>query len=181
MPAKKLKRKPNCINITLAVDPATGVSSPMGVAAFEGESKTILWTLALGASDKSKEHRRKRLSEVVALIAELYEERTNVYFFIETFVMRGKGGETLQRLIGAVTAALPPTIPVEYVHNTKLKQQISGNGHASKREVADGVLGWFASNPASAAYVRNLISLRRWDETDALAIGIIGFLTHVSK
>lgn len=167
--------------IIVGIDPATGVSSPTGVAVIHGPTRTILGTFALHAKDKKLEHRIKRLSEVVEAIVSSFLDVSAVDCHLEYFVMKGKGGEMLQRLIGSFMGRMPVEVNINHVHNTTLKKVIAGHGHSSKAEVAEGVLRFFAGHPVSEAHVRRLILLKKWDELDSLAIAIVGMFQEVEK
>ena len=167
--------------IIVGIDPATGVSSPTGVAVIHGPTKTILGTFALHAKQKKLEHRIKSLSERVEAIVLSFLEVSPVEVHIEYFILRGKGGEMLQRLVGSFLGRMPVEVNIGSVHNTTLKKVIAGHGHASKVEVAEGVLRFFKGHPVSEAHVRRLILLKNWDELDALAIAIVGQFQGVEK
>lgn len=165
--------------LIIGIDPATGASSPTGVAVIHAPTKTIIATYALHAKQKKLEYRIKSLSERVEWIVASFLEGAAVEVYIEYFVMRGKGGEMLQRLIGSFMGRLPISVKLGQVHNTTLKKVIAGHGHAGKLEVANGVLRFFAGHATSEEHVRRLIMLQAWDELDALAIAIVGMFQEV--
>lgn len=103
-------------------------------------------------------------------------------FATEFFVMRGKGGQSLQRLIGAYYAVLPNGFDVIEVQNTAVKMCIGGSGKDDKRAVAEGVYSWFkGKNKESARMVWNAINEEKWDQLDACAIAITGYLKREIK
>lgn len=165
-------------SVTIAIDPATGVSSPTGVAVIHDATNTILGTYTFPAKEKKLEHRIKRISEGVEGVVNFYSEHFDVRVFIEYFIMRGKGGEMLQRLIGSIMGRVPLSVPIKHVHNITLKKVVAGDGHADKAAVGQGVLRHFSGHLTSEPMVSRLILLKRWDELDSLAIGIAGMAGH---
>ena len=100
----------------------------------------------------------------------------------ESFVMRGKGGETLQRLIGAIYACSPDSFDIVEISNMRLKQYMgdTGSGKADKEAVARGVMNWFRAkeNCKDAKFVEQLMLDEKWDEVDSIALAIAGGLIH---
>ena len=90
--------------------------------------------------------------------------------------MRGKGGETLQRMIGAYMSQFPYDCPSIHVQNTTVKKVVGGSGKAEKDQVAAGVAAWFSSNSASASLIKELTLKHEYEILDSLAIGITGYL-----
>jgi Holliday junction resolvasome RuvABC endonuclease subunit len=100
---------------------------------------------------------------------------------IEQFVMRGKGGESLNRLIGSYMASISPSQGnVIHVQNTSVKKVIAGHGHADKASVSAGLETFFSSNKESVAIVKTLTQRGEFDILDALAIGATGYLLSVT-
>jgi Holliday junction resolvasome RuvABC endonuclease subunit len=158
-----------------AIDPGTGVSSPTGLVIFDSEGTIELVTTVRPAVTMKDTNQRLRwiTSEVLKKV-----DRYDGVDLIccETFVMRGKGGQTLQRFIGAAIATSPESVPLQEVYNTTVKRLVGGAGNADKRDVAYGVLDWFtAKNDDSAEGIKRLIYEERFDELDAFAIGIAGY------
>lgn len=168
--------------LVVGIDPASGVSSPVGVAIFDPDSKEILaiedvWP-AKGARTL---HQRlcsiyDQVSDILAAIPP--DER--VYAYLENFVMRGRGGEQLARASGALIAAVPSHWEFDEVHNITLKALVGGSGKADKLGVADGVARYFEDCTASHDRVLKIIKNKEFDKTDALAVGIAGWMreTH---
>lgn len=165
--------------LVLSIDPGSGVSSPTGIALFDPQSKSILFTTNLFTQYKPTEHRIKDITEqLVAILNQIQGEQYEVY--IESFVMRGKGGETLQRLIGAFLSVIPYHVKIRFVQNTKVKVVMGQHGHAEKLQVCQGVINWFASNNESFELLNKLTQKGEFDIMDSLAIGVTGWLSKRS-
>lgn len=157
--------------IVVGIDPGTGKSSPTGFAAFDPDSRTPIHVENI--TSKAGEY-RTRYKEIAARISELLQAIPNdieVLVACESFVMRGKGGEVLARLTGAIMAAVPEHHEFTFVQNTTVKKVVGGHGQADKDEVANGVADFFG---LSAGQLNKLSS----DEIDALAIGITAHKTR---
>lgn len=161
-------------DMIIGIDPGTGITSPTGIAIFRSNG----YIEKLATISSTKRENLDRLRDVAAGIKREVPNR-NALLVIETFIMQGKGGQTLQRLIGAVIAAAPEKVKVADVFNTTVKRIVAGNGAAEKIQVAQGVLKWFKTRKdvkrTSVETVTKLISLKQWDILDALAIGIAGY------
>lgn len=160
--------------LVVAVDPGTGQSSPSGVVVFDSVTKKIREVRECGSDYALVHHRIHDISDVIeGLMVELeMNGESEVLFAIESFVMRGKGGETLQRLIGSLLGRVPYSFKVKEVSNTQMKLLIGGHGRANKLEVAEGAKAWFKGNHMSEGLVHSMIQSSQWDLTDALGIGI---------
>lgn len=167
------------MGIILGVDIGSGVKSATGLAFFDPVGMTFE-TKELRPDDKrapANERLRNLASKFSSLI--LTEGFSIIAF--ESFVMKGKGGETLARLIGALMAATTDEKIVE-IANTKIKQIIGGNGRSEKEEVANGLEAYFMNkNRASADKVRALKIQQAWDSVDALAIAVSAYLLETKK
>ncbi len=162
--------------IVIGIDPATGVSSDLGYCAFNPETLEILATYNIGSSYKKLEHRIKEISDVVeALLIELPPEE-EVLVCIEYFVMAGKNGETLQRLVGSIMGRVPYNQRVVSVQNSTVKLMMAGHGHADKLAVAFGTHKHFESNKKSAERIIELTRGKEFDILDSIAIGVTGWL-----
>lgn len=169
--------------IVMGVDPGTGVSSPTAIVVFDTETKLILLDEIVDGKKIEKERRARWIASGLSECIE-YLEKGGMKLdlvAVETFVMRGKGGQTLQNLIGALEGRIPDDIAIQRVFNTTVKRVVAGNGDADKLEVACGVLQWFAGADESIAEIKDAIRREAWDTTDALAIGIAGFKQEVEK
>lgn len=168
--------------IIIGIDPGFGVKSPTAVSIFDSVDGYIFEAFMQTPGNLKEE--TEKLSFISKTIAHRLDLKLNEYensskrirICIEDFVMRGKGGQTLARLTGAIIGAMPEYLckDIKYCRNTTVKMYIGGHGHASKEEVAQGVLGWFSDVPAMKEMVAKWIRNEQWDLTDSLAIGITG-------
>jgi Holliday junction resolvasome RuvABC endonuclease subunit len=165
--------------VIVGIDPGTGISSPTGLAIWDEQTKYVYFCGNLSTKTKKLEHRIKDISDQLeALLLQLEGKLKGeiVFVCIESFVMRGKGGETLQRLIGSFMGRLKYEYHLEHVQNTSVKLRVAGRGDASKELVAEGVLNHFEG----ADFISTLIKQQEFDILDAFAIGIAGAqTTHV--
>lgn len=168
--------------IVIGCDPGLGVKSPTGVAVVNTETREILQLEELRPEKRIMPIHKKLRQLHVELHKIVWdrhfeaEDSMSLLFCIEYFVMRAKGGESLQRLVGALMAALPDNANCIQVQNSTVKKFVGGRGSDSKEEVAQGVLFWFrAKNAAAAKKVEKLIEREKWDLLDALAIAISGY------
>jgi Holliday junction resolvasome RuvABC endonuclease subunit len=163
--------------LIIGVDPGSGASSPTGLVVFDPQTLDVLFADNITASKRDLHHRiqiiSNQLTDIITILEAEYGKRP-ITFCVESFVMRGKGGESLQRLIGSFLGRLPARYEVRHVQNTKVKKALAGHGHAEKDEVAAGVLDYFKSNKSSYEAVNRLIKAGEWDILDAFAIGITG-------
>jgi Holliday junction resolvasome RuvABC endonuclease subunit len=163
--------------IVVGLDPGTGVSSPTGFAAFDPDSRDLLYHSNLVSKHKPLSTRIKDIAEQVADGLATIDPDVEVFVFTETFMMRGKSGQNLQRLIGALTAAVPYQYqPVGEVYNTTVKKVVAGHGAADKSQVAAGVYAWGSENAETKLQLDALIARGEWDVLDAFAIGLAGWL-----
>lgn len=190
-----------------SVDPGSGSSSPTGLAGIDIDSMSLLFTSAVwpdGASNRKipkhlsraitnmtkteREELRKfkamvRTKEICELTIDYLKNIGPVYFAIESFVMYGQSGETLQRFIGSLLTRVPDEIDVIEVGNTSMKKFASGSGKADKSQVAEGIKKHFAHCENSVKMIEGLITEQKWDEIDAVGIGLaaIAKLNNASK
>lgn len=170
--------------LVVGIDPGTGVSSGTGLSVFNADNKEILLIEEIMAGNKrdKAEHRIRHIAGIIeGAILDLEKSAPNaqVVVCIEEFVMRGKGGLLLQRLVGALISRIPYRYRVVHVQNTRVKSVITGHGHADKKTVALGVESWFSDNADSKTRVTKLIKERQYDVLDSLAIGIAGYELEV--
>lgn len=161
--------------IVAACDPGLS-SSATGFVAFDTETLEIIYAVDIRSDRRELRHKLKDISEMVAgLLLELVNRGKPVHFYIEQFVMRGKGGESLQRLIGAIMSVCPDEVTFDHVQNTTVKLVMAGHGHADKVSVAMATLDYFAKNKKSHDYIKKLIISKDFDKLDSLAIGVSGW------
>jgi Holliday junction resolvasome RuvABC endonuclease subunit len=159
----------------MGIDPGTGRSSPTGLVVFDPDTLAISMHENLWALHEDNDRRIRWLMLQVQESIEVYSQGELSLIAIETFVMYGKGGQTLQNLIGAYVGQVPFDVKIIHPFNTTVKKIVGGSGAADKEQVADGVLRFFLSNRDSAYVIRELIREEEWDKLDAFAIGIAGW------
>lgn len=164
--------------IVAGIDPGTGSSSPTGFVVFNSDTLTVIKALNISPS-KKKDEVYKRIRDIKRDIAHEFDNYNPELCCIEDFVMRGKGGETLQQLIGAFMSEVPQEL--EFVQNTVVKKIISGRGDADKLEVAQGLLCAVKANKETRALVERWIDDQEWDLIDAFAIGISGYQQYMAN
>lgn len=161
--------------LVVGIDPATGSSSDTGYCVFNPDTKEILCSYKIGSKHRPLEHRIKDISDIVeGLLLELVGNE--VLVCIESFVMRGKGGESLQRIIGSFMGRVPYEFTIAQVQNTSVKLLMAGHGHADKVSVAFGTKDFFAPNLVSQERIKELTAAKEFDILDAIAIGASGWL-----
>lgn len=157
--------------LVVGIDPGTGSSSPLGVVIVDFLDREILATQEFWSDEKTASKRIRDISEKLRDFLP-----SDIYLAVsEYFVMRGKGGETLARMVGAIIASLPRQAIFTETQNSTVKRIIGGHGRASKEEVAEGVLEYFSENERSFAVVTELLHNEQFDLLDALAIAICGY------
>lgn len=160
--------------VVIGIDPG----STSGIAIFDTDTREIVMAEIYQAIQKDYDKKIKWLSDG---FAETFEPPDGVVadlICIETFVMRGKGGQQLQKLIGGYVARVPEPTPIAHVYNTTVKRLVGGKGNNDKEQVANGVLKFFESNRESKRKLLKIIGKEQWDLTDAFAIGIAGWMEY---
>lgn len=164
--------------IVLALDPGTGFSSPTGVAVFDSATRDIIESFTIGQKGG---HATERIRFVASGLESHPWEVGPQIAAIEVTLMQGHANTTFQRLIGGLMCALPKEMELEEVHNTTVKKLVGGNGHSDKREVALGVAHYFKDNVKSYYKVLELMDENKWDQLDALAIGIAAVMIREAR
>lgn len=161
--------------IVVSIDPASGASSPCGVAVFNIETKEILFLENVTAHHKRFERRIKKIVDQIRPLVDVVESFGEPYFFFhETFVILGRAQDILYKVIGGLLTLPSDLAIVEPVPNTSVKLIVAGHGHAEKLQVAFGVAEYFKENEESYKIVKEAINSNEFDKLDALAIGIAG-------
>jgi len=155
----------------VGIDPGLGTRSPTGLAIFTENGKIERWLELWVSNSYTLQEKLAKISMSVAAYINVDD-----LVCIESTVMRGKGGESLQRLVGAIMAGLPDN-EILHVQNSTVKKVVGGRGDDDKHAVARGVQGWFASynDGVVPEEILNLESSKSWDVLDAFAIGIAGY------
>lgn len=161
----------------IGIDPGTGSESALGICLYDSEFKQILFTESIWPTtgkaprDMSTRERIYRISDKVKDIVESIVESygvENVGLSIEAFLIRGKGGETLMRLKGAVLSKVPLKLEVVEIQNTTVKKRAGGTGAANKKEIAEHLQTILPST--NKEHMKELARSCKWDEVDAVAI-----------
>lgn len=162
------------MRLVVGIDPGSGKSSPTGLAVIEPDTKDILHISNVRADCDDFSHRIKGISQQVGDIVSFLDPDVLVEIYIESFVMRGKGGEMLARLTGSIMAAMPYERHVAFVHNTTMKKVVAGHGRAEKQEVGSALYVWAEGNAISQSIIENLLLCQEWDMLDAIGLAVAG-------
>lgn len=161
--------------IIFAVDPGSGSSSALGICIYDPNKGEILYTTELWPKANNQKPTWRRLLDMMYQIKSHIESARKKYGPLEVrtecFVMRGKGGETLARLVGGLIANLSWDCTFVEVHNIKLKCFITGRHKATKPEMGQGLISKLKNLPSIDA-VQKLIDNNNWDAVDAACIAI---------
>jgi Holliday junction resolvasome RuvABC endonuclease subunit len=165
--------------IIAGLDPGLGVKSATGVAFIDTLSMSFV-TFELWTKNK-KDKNPVKYTYLHNKVYKLMLEHNPDIICFESFVMLGVSGQSLQRLIGALMAASPDSSKIVEVANTVVKQVIGGSGRSEKEELANGLHAYFIKkNKSSAEQVLELKFAQKWDELDALAIAVAGYLRNTT-
>ena len=147
--------------IVIGIDPGSNIA---GLAVLEyDESSESISLLALDYYESKAKEAGQKMFEIVEQMKLSLEEFEADYIVLED-VFTGKNIQSTLRLAemrGAISyVAHTKAIPVVHVPTRKVKKSISGNGHASKEDVALHLREVFSLGDASIPL----------DATDALAL-----------
>jgi Holliday junction resolvasome RuvABC endonuclease subunit len=157
--------------IIMGVDPGTGSKSALGMAVVDVRRRVLLRWEEYVAKGAAWERIRSVIGQLKGAIIACPDVEA---IASEYFVMRGKGGETLSRLVGGLIVSIPDGTKFIEVQNSTIKKVLTGRGDASKEEVAAAVLNYFKDDWESYSTVKTLIAEESWDAIDAMAIAIAG-------
>lgn len=164
--------------IILGIDPTSGAESLLGVAAFSTVSLDILLLEAVKTDPQYKKSMPKRVKQLASQLSLYMCSVIPERVYIESTVMRGKGGESLARATGAFMVQAPIEASITFINNGTVKKIVGGHGKAEKLQVAEGLLDFFKSNDSSVVKISRAINGEEWDKTDALAIAVAGYLSE---
>jgi Holliday junction resolvasome RuvABC endonuclease subunit len=161
----------------LCVDPGTGSSSACGIAVLRIRGPKVevvyladLWTRA--AHKNAMLRIRDIADQVEGLMTSFYEccEPNEVFAVaIESFVMKAKSGETLQRFIGAVLSRVPSSkTEILEINNMQMKKFVTGTGKADKEAIMHKIVKRFPDSKI----VLDAALKKNEDALDALGIGL---------
>ena len=167
----------------LGIDPGLGVRSATGISIIDMDTYDIICDREIWSEKKRQPINQKLiyLSNQFKQIVSEYQtwESSDMAVCIESFVMRGKSGQSLQRLIGSFLASTDHNNEILEVQNTKVKLAISGTGSGDKEQVGLGLIKWFSNkNKESEMIIKDLLLLEKWDILDSIAIAISGYLYY---
>lgn len=158
----------------MGIDPGTGSSSPAAIALYNAYSNEVLSIRAFWPDDRKAEpiKRIKTIATQVDNIIKNLVRRENSILTdctvaCEDFVMRGKGGATLQMFRGAILTLFPLDTRIVTVQNTGMKRLVTGTGKADKKQIGEALLN---NIPKNAELIKMLIEAEGWDELDAIGI-----------
>lgn len=158
--------------IVVGIDPS---SNSAGFAAIDIDARELLHAETIVANSKAAPRERIRfIADAIGLLLESIDPDADVCVFSENTVMRGAGGATFQRCIGAIQSRVPMRMTFMDIQNTTVKKLVGGHGKADKVEVAYGARSWLSQQHQ----LDHLITTGQFDVTDAVAIGIAGLLKH---
>lgn len=164
--------------LVVGIDPSTGAKSALGFSIYDPNKNEIITLKEL--TFPSSDFRKRLKGLIIQIVREfkrLDEYKYRYVVFIESTVMLGKGGESLQRMIGAIMAIIGSEIRVEHVSNMQIKSFVGGTGKADKEQVATGLLKFFPNDE----FLMDMIRAHRYDALDSLAVGVTGFEKFVLK
>lgn len=158
----KVDKKPVNERVILGLDPGTNV---MGYAVILVESKSVLLK-QFGVIHLSKlESHELRLKKIFERVLALVDEYLPDEVALEA-PFYGKNVQSMLKLGRAqgvaMSAALHRQIPIVEYAPKKVKQSVTGNGNASKEQVARMLMQIFALKEAPKLY----------DASDALAVAL---------
>lgn|SRR5574343_2111784 len=171
-------------DLVIGIDPSSGAKSAVGVSIINPKTRDIIdFTEIVCPKYMSVEKRLKLINK--ELRSFLYPKYISgkILVAIEYTIMAGKGGESLNRAIGALIAACPidsEGTSYRNVQNTTVKKLIAGHGGAEKEAVATGLKNFFSSNEQSIIALNELTDLGKFDILDSIGIGVTGYLQQVS-
>jgi len=158
--------------LVVGIDPSTGAKSALGFSVFDPNTSEILVLKEMTHPHPDLRTRMKGLIlQIVKELRKLDDAKIDYVVFIESTVMVGKGGESLQRLIGAIMTVIASGIRVEHVSNMQIKSFIGGTGKADKQQVAMGLMKFFPNDDV----LGDMIRAHRYDALDSLGVGVTGF------
>jgi Holliday junction resolvasome RuvABC endonuclease subunit len=167
----------------VGIDISSGARSSLGFAVVDIEEMKILHTTDFKPAPTPD--LRKRIKQIAAFLATEFKKlealEEDYIIVIESTVMQGVGGQSLQRAIGAAMLVCPAARRLEFVYPMSVKKHVTGVGKGSdKKAIADGLKKIF-KDKESLETVWNLTASSRWDMLDAVAIALTGWELHVEK
>lgn len=166
----------------IGIDPSSGAKSAVGACIIKPSTREIIdVNETICPKYMSVEQRIKLINKDLKNFLYPRYTKGNILIAIEFTVMAGKGGESLNRAIGAIIAATPidqDGAVYRNVQNTTVKKLVAGTGKAEKEDVAYGLLNFFSSNKDACNIINNLTVLGKYDILDAIAIAVTGYIQY---
>ncbi len=159
--------------IVVGIDPS---SNSVGFAAIDPDTRELLHTELIVADEEATPSIRiKYIADQIAQLLEGIDPEAECAVYTENTVMRGAGGATFQRAIGAMHSRVPSHMSVSDIQNSTVKKIVGGKGGADKEQVARGAGTWL--QPVDdIRKVAELAASGKYDVTDAIAIAIAGHI-----
>lgn len=165
--------------IVVGIDPSSGARSSVGFSVIETSTMEIL--VAKEFKIPNSPDLKTRLKQIAAHLIKEFKAlealEKDYIICIEQTVMMGKGGESLNRAIGAMMVTMPLARKLYHVSNMRMKLFISGSGKGDKKAIAEGLKKWFSNSEI----LFQLTSSSRWDTIDSIGIAITGYYENVEK
>lgn len=165
--------------LAVGIDPSSGARSSVGFSVIDMETMQILVAkeFKIPASPDLKVRLKHIAAHMVKEFKILEVQDQEYIICIEQTVMRGKGGESLNRAIGAIMVTMPLARKLYHVSNMRMKLFISGSGKGDKKDIAEGLKKYFPNSDL----LFQLTTSSRWDTIDSIGIAITGYKENVEK
>ena len=140
------------MRLSIGIDLGFGVKSATAVSIIDQECVLLHSFQVTPGLLKDEVEKLQYISRNVAHALKKYfgddHKKHQITVTLETCVMQGKSGATMQRLLGAIVAALPQYMEIKYCHNMTLKKKITGSGLADKKQMGEAAIKLAASYKA---------------------------------
>ena len=154
------------VTTILGLDPGSS-SSPTAISVFKDGILTD--TISIQAKDTWPP--RERVYYITNCIKAALGLFMPDFVGIETGHYQGIANERLLRLLGALENEIPLNVPIIRV-NPKTLKKFFGSGNLEKNEMADIMLEKWLATVKEKNILKEIIKNERWDESDAIAVGI---------
>lgn len=164
----------------VGIDPSSGARSAIGLALIDLVDNKIMYTQSIMVPQNKDLRPRLKyiMSELIKFFKHIESFELEDYAIgYETTVMQGKGGQTLQRAIGAIIAVTPSNRPLFEISNMQMKLIAGGSGKADKKDIAESLKRIFPKSEI----LFNLTAGSHWDIIDAIGIGVATHEKHYKK
>ncbi len=160
--------------IVFAIDQATGASSACGICLYDPNTDKLLATYEFRPQMKKPAWKRIRdiAGQVDAIMAGAIKTHGPLEVRFEGVVMRGRSGQILAWMVGAIIGSVPLFCEVVEVHNITLKRNLTGSSTADKKMIGEALLRRYKNSPETLDALQYLIDTKQEDALDAVAIAI---------